>query len=205
MNTTRFFTAAILGALLLVSCKNDTKSNDGAEVSTTENVKVSEKKPEKKVKPLTQEQRRAANGVQRKLMKTKESKEFTRALVTAELIGELEDLETNYTIFAADNDAFKVLEPGQNVLTDPSRRAELVALLSNHIVKGSFSSADLAQEIKKNGKYVLTTIHDKKLTVSMKNDLMVVTNANKSSTVTLGKTDIKGTNGILHIVDGLLK
>ena len=205
MKASKTFVVIALGSLALFSCKSDIDSKT-VEATGTEQVKTAETQEQVvRTIPLSKTQRDNANSLTNKLMRTTDAQQFTRALVSAGMIQDFSNLESEFTILAPNNGAFNGLPEGQNIVSDPSRVDELKALLSMHIIEGTVTSAQLSQEIQQNSTYELTSISGEKLMASMKGDAIIITNVATDTGVVLGKTDIKGTNGVLHLVDGFLK
>lgn len=99
-----------------------------------------------------------------------------------------------FTLFAPNDAAFSLLPDGAlNDLLKPANKAELVDLLTYHVVSGAFSIADFKQD----GQY-LQTVEGKNLLIRLSgddvfiNDALVVTNGQKVS------------NGVVHVIDSLL-
>ena len=86
----------------------------------------------------------------------------------------------------------------------PENKAKLSAILTYHVVAGNLTAADVLAAIKKGkGKVVLTTVNGAKLTAKLVKGKVTITDANGGkSTVTA--TDLKGSNGVIHVVDSVL-
>ena len=190
--------------VVFLSCKNDVEKKEPQQEQTEQEV-VKEAPKKIREKPLTKEQKDRMNGVMTKLMTNKDMNSFTRSLVSAGMLDKLEDLQTEYTILAPNNEVFNKVPTGQNVFNDPSRKEELVEKLNMHIVKGSVTSSDLVQGVQKNSKVTLTTIDGKSLVATMRSDTIVITNQATNKSVIVGKSDIMATNGVLHLVDGFFQ
>tara|TARA_R110002072_G_scaffold131586_1_gene271233 strand:+ start:44636 stop:45250 length:615 start_codon:yes stop_codon:yes gene_type:complete len=190
--------------VVFLSCKNDVEEKVPQQEQKEQEV-VKEAPKKIREKPLTKEQKDRMNGVMTKLMTNKDMNSFTRSLVSAGMLDKLEDLQTEYTILAPNNEVFNKVPTGQNVFNDPSRKEELVEKLNMHIVKGSVTSSDLVQGVQKNSKVTLTTIDGKSLVATMRSDTIVITNQATNKSVIVGKSDIMATNGVLHLVDGFFQ
>ncbi len=190
--------------VVFLSCKNDVEKKEPQQEQTEQEV-VKEAPKKIREKPLTKEQKDRMNGVMTKLMTNKDMNSFTRSLVSAGMLDKLEDLQTEYTILAPNNEVFNKVPTGQNVFNDPTRKEELVEKLNMHIVKGSVTSSDLVQGVQKNSKVTLTTIDGKSLVATMRSDTIVITNQATNKSVIVGKSDIMATNGVLHLVDGFFQ
>ena len=66
------------------------------------------------------------------------------------------------------------------------------------------NSTQLVQAVKEDGEVVLVTLTGDKLTATMDGNDIVLTNET-GTTAKVKKTDIKASNGVLHIIDAVLK
>ena len=110
-----------------------------------------------------------------------------------------------FTLFAPTNSAFDKLPEGTVAnLLKPENKAQLAKILTYHVVSGSLDAAAVLDAIKKgNGKVVLTTVSGGKLTASLDMGKVKLTDeSGKSAFVTVA--DLKGTNGVIHVIDGVL-
>lgn len=198
IHTTRILLAVAFMAFL-VSCKNEnTKTAETEVTETEESVSI----PEKKV--LTQEEKDAVNSVMTKVMLTPELKTFSSTLVSGELTEMLAKQKGPFTILAPSSEAFAAVEKETfNALTNPENKEQLQTLLKGHIVEGSMDSAQLVQAIKKDGNHKITTLAGTTLTATMKGSDIVISDANGSKAV-VGKSDISGSNGVVHVLDKVL-
>lgn len=110
-----------------------------------------------------------------------------------------------FNVFAPTNAAFNKLPAGtvENLLK-PENKAQLVKILTYHVVSGNLDAASVLDAIKKgNGKVVLTTLSGGKLTASLDMGKVKLTDeSGKSAFVTVA--DLKGTNGVVHVIDGVV-
>ena len=126
------------------------------------------------------------------------------AVKAAELVETLKGTGP-FTVFAPTNDAFAKLPKGTvESLLLPENKAKLSAILTYHVVAGNLTAADVLAAIKKGKeKVVLTTVNGAKLTAKLVKGKVTITDANGGkSTVTA--TDLKGSNGVIHVVDSVL-
>ncbi|MBK6963225.1 MAG: fasciclin domain-containing protein [Bacteroidales bacterium] len=110
-----------------------------------------------------------------------------------------------FTVFAPTNAAFDKLPAGTvESLLKPENKAQLAKILTYHVVSGNLDAAAVVAAIKSgNGKAVLTTVSGGKLTASMDNGKVKLTDeTGKSAFVTA--TDLKGSNGVIHVIDGVV-
>ena len=91
-----------------------------------------------------------------------------------------------------------------NTFHNYREKENLKSVLNSHIINGNMDSASLVQEIKKNkGKLSLTTLSGAVLTFSKNDSDIIVSDANGTK-ARIGKSDIKGSNGIVHLLDAVL-
>lgn len=110
-----------------------------------------------------------------------------------------------FTVFAPTNAAFNKLPAGtvENLLK-PENKAQLVKILTYHVVSGNLDAASVLDAIKKgNGKVVLTTLSGGKLTASLDMGKVKLTDESGNSAFVI-VTDLRGTNGVVHVIDGVL-
>lgn len=135
------------------------------------------------------------------------SSDFTTlvtALKAADLVGALEG-DGPFTVFAPTNDAFAKLPAGTvETLVKPENKAKLSSILTYHVVSGKLDATAVIDAIKKGkGKAVLTTLSGAKLTASIVKGKVVLTDENGGQ-ATVTATDLKATNGVIHVIDGVL-
>lgn len=126
------------------------------------------------------------------------------AVKAADLVSTLKSAGP-FTVFAPTNDAFNKLPEGTVAnLLKPENKAQLAKILTYHVVSGNLDAAAVLDAIKKgNGKVVLTTVSGGKLTASLDMGKVKLTDeSGKSAYVTA--TDLKGTNGVIHVIDGVV-
>lgn len=110
-----------------------------------------------------------------------------------------------FTVFAPTNAAFGKLPAGTvESLLKPENKAQLAKILTYHVVSGNLDAAAVVAAINSgNGKAVLTTVSGGKLTGTMDNGKVKLTDeTGKSAFVTVA--DLKGTNGVVHVIDGVV-
>jgi len=126
------------------------------------------------------------------------------AVKAADLVETLKS-DGPFTVFAPTNDAFAKLPKGTvETLLLPENKSKLAVILTYHVVAGNLDAAAVLAAIKKGkGKVVLTTVNGAKLTASLVKGKVTLTDENGGkSTVTA--TDLKGTNGVIHVIDTVL-
>tara|TARA_R100000306_G_C4352717_1_gene131002 strand:+ start:87 stop:698 length:612 start_codon:yes stop_codon:yes gene_type:complete len=186
--------------LAFTACKNDKK--EPVEANETV-VKTAPEKVKKVKKELTVEEKEQLNSVMSKLMITGETKTFASALVSTGLTDMLSKNKGPYTIFAPTTIAFDSLDiEKKREILNPKNKEKLSALLKNHIVEGKVSSSELLQKSK--GSFnTLKTLGGKTFTVAKQGSDLVITDSNGAKAV-LGKSDIEGSNGVVHVIDEVL-
>ncbi len=110
-----------------------------------------------------------------------------------------------FTLFAPTNEAFNKLPEGTvSNLLKPENKAKLAKILTYHVVKGNLDAAAVMAAITAGkGKVVLTTVSGGKLTASVDMGKVKLTDeSGNSAYVTV--PDLKGSNGVVHVIDGVL-
>lgn len=126
------------------------------------------------------------------------------AVKAADLVATLKSAGP-FTVFAPVNDAFAKLPAGtvENLLK-PENKATLAKILTYHVVAGNIDSKAVVAAIEKGkGKAVLTTVNGGKLTASLDNGKVKLTDEN-GGTAFVTTVDLKGSNGVIHVIDGVV-
>ncbi len=107
-----------------------------------------------------------------------------------------------FTVFAPVNDAFAKLPAGTvDFLLKPENKAALVKVLTYHVVAGNLDANAVIAAIKSGkGKAVLTTVSGNTLTATIDNGKVKLTDE-KGGVAFVTATDLKGSNGIIHVID----
>jgi uncharacterized surface protein with fasciclin (FAS1) repeats len=178
---------------VVFSCKNETKETP---------LKAGEIPAKKE---LTQIDKNQINSIMTKAMVTTELKTFVSMIVTTGLADKLAKEDGPFTIFAPSNDAFKNLDAKKmEALLNTANKEQLTALVKSHIFKGSLDSVNLVQKIKDgNGNYKIVTLSGATYTASKEDADIVITDKNGNKAI-VGKSDISGSNGVLHVLDNVL-
>lgn len=190
---------AILITILFISCKNDKQQTiETVNEAVTDSVETAEKMVR------SEETIAQSNSVMARIMTTKETRRVSGFMVTADLANTLLKEEGPFTIFAPEDSAFESLSEDEvKTLPQQENRQALVNLLQGHIVKGNYDSATLAQQLEL-GKVELTSLSGSILTVSKQGSDIIVKDSN-GSRAKVGKSDILASNGIVHVIDKLLR
>ena len=117
-------------------------------------------------------------------------------LVAALKAGDLVDTLNSpgpFTVFAPTNEAFAALPAGVVAnLLKPQNKAQLVDILTYHVVAGSLHAKDLTDG------QMITTVEGKSLTVRIAGRSVFI----NSAKVTAADND--ASNGVVHIIDSVL-
>jgi uncharacterized surface protein with fasciclin (FAS1) repeats len=117
-------------------------------------------------------------------------------LVTALKAGDLVDTLSGpgpFTVFAPTNEAFAALPAGVlSNLLKPENKTQLVDILTYHVVSGNFQAADL-----KDGQ-MLKTVEGKSVTVRLSAKTVLINSAEVTT------ANVEASNGVIHIIDGVL-
>ncbi|NJK46272.1 MAG: fasciclin domain-containing protein [Pleurocapsa sp. SU_196_0] len=116
------------------------------------------------------------------------------AVSAADLVGTLSGTGP-FTVFAPTNAAFAKLPAGTvDTLLKPENKAQLVSVLTYHVVSGKVMAADV---VKLNGRSV-ATVQGATVRISVNGGNVRVNNANVTA------TDIAASNGVIHVIDSVL-
>jgi uncharacterized surface protein with fasciclin (FAS1) repeats len=126
------------------------------------------------------------------------------AVKAADLVATLQGAGP-FTVFAPTNDAFAKLPAGTvDNLLKPENKATLTKILTYHVVAGNLDAAAVLKAIKDGkGKVTLTTVSGGKLTASLKNGKVILTDE-KGGVATVTATDLKAGNGVVHVIDAVV-
>ena len=122
--------------------------------------------------------------------------DFLSTLVAAVKAGDLVGVlkgDGPFTVFAPTNEAFAKLPAGtvENLLK-PENKAQLVAVLTYHVVPGKVYSKDLKNGMK------AKTAQGSEVTITLKDGKAMVNNA------TVTTADIEASNGVVHVIDTVI-
>lgn len=110
-----------------------------------------------------------------------------------------------FTVFAPTDTAFAALPAGTvDGLLKPDAKPTLTKVLTYHVVPGRLTAADLAGKIKAGGgKATLTTVEGEPLTLTSDGTTITITGMGGSK-ATVSQADVLQSNGVIHVVDGVL-
>jgi uncharacterized surface protein with fasciclin (FAS1) repeats len=127
--------------------------------------------------------------------------DFTTLAAALDAAGLVETLKGTgpYTVFAPTDAAFQKLPAGtvDTLLEDP--KGDLTQILTYHVVEGEVLAADV---VKLDGQKV-PTLQGGELTVNVDGDAVSLTDA-AGGTVNVTATDVDASNGVIHVIDGVL-
>ncbi len=122
------------------------------------------------------------------------NKDFSTLVAAVKAAGLVDTLNGTgpFTIFAPTNDAFAKLPKGTvEDLLKPENKAKLTAILTYHVVAGKVMAADVKTMKAK-------TVEGSSLDIKVSDGGVKVDNAK------VVKTDIVGSNGVIHVIDTVL-
>lgn len=135
------------------------------------------------------------------------SKAHTTLVAAVKAAGLVETLkgEGPFTVFAPTNAAFDKLPEGTvDALLKPEAKDKLTGILTYHVVAGNIDAAAVVAAIKQGkGKAELMTVNGGKITASLMNEKVVITDA-AGGKASVTATDLKGSNGVVHVVDAVM-
>ena len=123
------------------------------------------------------------------------------AVQAADLVATLNS-DGPFTVFAPTNDAFAKLPEGTvETLLKAENKGTLTSILTYHVVAGKFMASDVLDAIQKNnGSFVIPTVNGEKLTASLKDGKVLLTDS-KGNYSTVILTDVGASNGVIHAID----
>jgi len=123
------------------------------------------------------------------------------AVKSADLVSTLRSAGP-FTVFAPVNDAFSKLPAGTvESLLKPENKSTLTKILTYHVVAGNLDATAVLEAIRKgNGKTSLKMVSGGTLIASLDNGKVKLTDE-KGNSAYVTTTDLKGTNGVIHVID----
>ncbi len=135
------------------------------------------------------------------------SKDHTTLVAAVKAAGLVETLEGPgpFTVFAPTNEAFDKLPAGTvQTLLKPENKAQLVKILTYHVVAGHLSTRDLMKQIKAgNGKAMLKTVSGGMLTATMDHGKIMLTDE-KGDMATITIANVYQSNGVIQVINTVL-
>ena len=123
-----------------------------------------------------------------------EAGSFTTLVAAVQAAGLVDTLKGDgpFTVFAPTDEAFAALPEGTvEELLKPENKDKLTSILTYHVVPGKVKSGDLSDGM------TATTVQGGDLTIGTTDGVTV----NDINVVT---ADIKASNGVIHVVDGVI-
>ncbi|WP_290793121.1 fasciclin domain-containing protein [Flavihumibacter sp. UBA7668] len=126
------------------------------------------------------------------------------AVKAADLVGTLQSAGP-FTVFAPTNAAFGKLPAGTvDGLLKPEAKATLTKVLTYHVVAGKLDAAAVIKAIQSGGgKAVLSTVSGGKLTATLDGGKVKLTDET-GGTAWVTATDLKASNGVIHVIDSVV-
>ncbi|MGH7089919.1 MAG: fasciclin domain-containing protein [Stellaceae bacterium] len=136
------------------------------------------------------------------------SKDHTTLVAAVKAAGLVRTLEGPgpFTVFAPTNEAFAALPPGTvKTLLEPENKAELVKILTYHVVPGRWDAATLRHDVQTTagGRVSLKTAEGELLTISEGGGALMVTDQ-KGNTARVTIPDVFQSNGVIMVVSTVL-
>jgi uncharacterized surface protein with fasciclin (FAS1) repeats len=120
-------------------------------------------------------------------------------------LGDVFDGPGSYTVLAPDDDAFAKLGAQGKSLTEPSHRAELVALLRGHILPGHLTPDAIRKAIgEKKGPVTMRTLGNGTVTFSAEGDAITASGADGTK-ARIDGAPLVASNGVVLPLDGVVK
>ncbi len=128
---------------------------------------------------------------------------LVEAIKSADLVNTFK-MAATITVFAPSNAAFEKISAGE-LAKLMKNKAELARTLKAHVVGGNWNSTTLMNAIKQgNGTVQLPVLSGGKLTATVEDGKVKITDENGNSAF-VSNADIAASNGIIHIVDGVVQ
>ena len=119
-------------------------------------------------------------------------KTLAKALEAADLVDVLKG-KGPFTVFAPTDDAFGKLPAGTlEGLLKPEKKADLQGILKYHVVSGKVMAADVVKMTS------AETLQGKSFAIQVTDGTVMADKA------TVTKTDIECSNGVIHVIDGVM-
>ena len=107
-----------------------------------------------------------------------------------------------FTVFAPTNLAFEKLPTGTvETLLKPQNKSDLIGVLTYHVIPAEVSAENLIAAMNASGgKFSMKTVQGGTLTATMKGNHVILKDE-KGRISKITATDLKGTNGYVHVID----
>ena len=146
-----------------------------------------------------------SNSIAAKAMETDSLSTLVSALQNADLADTFTEDEGPYTVFAPTNSAFeKVDEATMDELMKSENQDQLATVLKYHVIDDEITASDLSQMIEDGeGEASISTLDGAELKVMREGDNIVLQDENGNK-ATIIATDIEASNGMVHLIDGVV-
>lgn len=187
--------SVLMLSVLAAGCSNDDDATDSADVETTMAMESTTTEAEETTTT-------AAEAAESDIVDTAVAAgDFTTLVAAVQAAGLEETLrgEGPFTVFAPTDDAFAALPEGtvETLLADPA--GDLTSILTYHVIAGEVLAEDVAGM---NGQKV-ATVNGAEITINV-TDAGVSLTDGTGNTVNVTTTDIMTSNGVIHVIDGVL-
>ena len=136
------------------------------------------------------------------------SKDHTTLVAAVKAAGLVDTLSGPgpFTVFAPTNAAFAKLPPGTvDSLVQPQNKGTLTAILTYHVVPGTYTAKDLMAAARQGGgQATLKTVQGEPLTVTTKGKKVMLTDA-KGGMAMVTTANVMQSNGVIHVINGVLQ
>lgn len=132
---------------------------------------------------------------------------FSRNIESNQLAQTFREEEGPYTVFAPSNVAYNNLsQEERNNLMNGQNMNENSARLFYLVVDEELTSEELREEIQNtdDGTYELSTMQGEEIVATLEGDEVVLTDGS-GNRATLTSSDIDASNGVIHVIDGILE
>jgi uncharacterized surface protein with fasciclin (FAS1) repeats len=135
---------------------------------------------------------------------SKDHTTLVAAVKAAGLVGTLSGTGP-FTVFAPTNDAFAKLPAGTvDTLLKPENKAQLTKILTCHVVSANALSSAIKKMIKDDGgMHPVKTVGGCTFTAKLNGDKIVLVDG-KGNQATVTIANVKQSNGVIHVIDGVL-
>lgn len=184
--------AAVAGLVVLSACGSDSNDADEA-VATTEAPAATEAPAEDDMTETTEggEDMEEAGTIVDVAVANGSFETLVAAVAAADLVETLSS-EGPFTVFAPTDDAFAALPEGLvDCLLLEENVDALSAILTYHVVAGDVMSTDLTDG-------PVATVQGEEITVDLTDGVAL------NESVTVVAADVEASNGVIHVIDGVL-
>lgn len=186
------------GVFTFSSCQDNNRQND-TETVDLENYDNDQNRMDQ------ERMERRNNSISSRIQDDQELSTFSQGMTRAELDDDFREGEGPYTIFAPSNVAYDELSQEERNQFENIDNERAGAGMHYLAIEEELTSDQLRQEIQNaNGNYSLTTMQGEQLTASLEGDNIVLRDGS-GNTATITETDRDASNGIVHVIDGILK